>query len=67
MIEGGVDSNIFENFIYEIVTSIRKNKDLCQKKLVIYMDNAVIHRHQMVLETLRKLKCNVLFNAQYSP
>ena len=31
------------------------------------MDNAVIHRHSLVLETARKMKVNVLFNAEYSP
>jgi len=31
------------------------------------MDNAVIHRHSSVLQTCRKMKVNVLFNAEYSP
>ena len=31
------------------------------------MDNAVIHKHSLVLETARNLKVNVLFNAEYSP
>lgn len=31
------------------------------------MDNAVIHKHSIVLETARKMKVNVLFNAEYSP
>jgi transposase len=31
------------------------------------MDNAVIHKHSKVLETARKFKVNVLFNAEYSP
>ena len=31
------------------------------------MDNAVIHKHSVVLETIRKMKVNLLFNAEYSP
>ena len=31
------------------------------------MDNAVIHKQSLVLETARRMKVNVLFNAEYSP
>jgi transposase len=31
------------------------------------MDNAVIHKHSLVLDTCRRFKANVIFNAQYSP
>lgn len=31
------------------------------------MDNAVVHKHSAVLETCRKMKVTVLFNAEYSP
>jgi len=31
------------------------------------MDNASIHKHGSVYETVRKFKANVLLNAQYSP
>jgi len=37
------------------------------KTIIIFMDNAVMHKHSNVLETCRKFKVNVLFNAQYSP
>lgn len=36
-------------------------------QVLLFLDNAVIHRHSAVLETARKFKVNVLFNAQYSP
>ena len=67
VIEGGVDSVLFENFLYETVVAIRKDQALSQKKIILFMDNAVIHKHQHVQESIRKLKVNVLFNAQYSP
>lgn len=31
------------------------------------MDNAIIHKYSEVLETARKMKVHVLFNAEYSP
>ena len=38
-----------------------------KKTIVLLMDNAKFHHHSEVLETCRKLKVNVLFNAEYSP
>lgn len=37
------------------------------KDIVLLMDNAVIHKHSQVLETIRSFNVNVIFNAQYSP
>ena len=31
------------------------------------MDNAVIHKHSIVIQTARKFKVNILFNGEYSP
>ena len=58
---------IFENFLYHTLKSIRTDEALKTKKIVLFMDNAVIHKHSEVLETARKMKVNVFFNAQYSP
>jgi transposase len=57
---------LFENFIYQTLMSIRKDKD-SEQDVVLLMDNAVIHKHSAVLETARKFRVNVLFNAEYSP
>ena len=67
MLEGGVDSVIFENFIYNTLRSVRTNPNTADKTVVLLMDNAVIHKHSIVLETARKMKVNILFNAEYSP
>ena len=67
ILEGGVDSVIFENFIYQALLSLRKDTDLVDKDIILLMDNAVIHKHSQVLETARKMKVNILFNAEYSP
>lgn len=37
------------------------------KDIVLLMDNAAIHKHSQVKETARKMKVNILFNAEYSP
>ena len=66
-IEGGVDSTIFENFIYQTLRCVRNDPMLMNKNVVLLMDNAVIHKHSVVLETARRMKANVLFNAEYSP
>ena len=67
IVKGGVDSIVFENFIYHMLQSVISNPKNAKKDILIFMDNAVMHRHSQVLETCRKFKVNVLFNAQYSP
>lgn len=67
IIEGGVDSVVFENFLYHTLRSIRYDQRLRDRPVVLLMDNAVIHKHESVLSTALKMKVNVLFNAEYSP
>jgi transposase len=67
LIEGGVDSTLFENFIYHTLHSIRTDSELASKKVVLLLDNARIHKSNQVLETARKMKVIVVFNAEYSP
>ena len=58
---------MFENFVYHTLLSIRKDRKTAYKDIVLFMDNAIIHKHSQVLETAWKFKVNVLFNAEYSP
>jgi transposase len=58
---------IFENFVYDSLMHIRSDAAYEDATVVLFMDNAVIHKHSAVLETARKFKVNVLFNAEYSP
>jgi transposase len=46
---------------------VRSDKDLNQRKVVLLMDNAVIHKYSELMETIRKFKVVLLFNAEYSP
>jgi transposase len=67
IIEGGVDSIVFENFIYHTLLSIRNDKLLSERKVVLLIDNAPIHKSLRVLETARAMKAVLIFNAEYSP
>ena len=67
IIEGGVDSVVFENYIYHTLASIRNNPDLAHRQVVLLMDNVNFHHSEAVIETAKMLKVSVLFNAEYSP
>jgi transposase len=67
LIEGGVDASLLDNFVFHMVLQMRRQPQYQGKSMVLFMDNAVIHRHEMVLNTCRKLGVSVLFNAEYSP
>ena len=62
-----MDAVIFDNFIYQTLRNIRSDEKTKHKEVVLLMDNATIHKHQLVMETVMKMKVNVLFNAEYSP
>ena len=51
MIEGGVDANVYENFLYHVLKSIRNYEETKLRDVVLFMDNATIHHHSMVLRT----------------
>lgn len=67
MIEGGTDAVIFENFIYHCLKKLRTDPRTRHKHVVVLMDNATIHKHSSVKETIVQLKATLLLNAQYSP
>jgi transposase len=67
MIEGAVDSTLFENFLYRVLNKLRLRADTKGKTIVVLMDNARIHMSQKIEATASKMGAVVLFNAQYSP
>lgn len=67
IIEGAFNAILFENFIYQTLRHIRTDKEQSQRKVVLLMDNAIIHRFSEVLETAKRFKVVILFNAEYSP
>lgn len=67
LVEGGVDAVVYENFVREIVDFVASQQKYAGRHVVLFMDNAAIHRHDIVLQSLRERGVIVLFNAQYSP
>ena len=58
---------MFEDFIQRMLVGMINNPEYEGKNIILYLDNARIHSHSMVLETARRMKVNVLFSAPYSP
>lgn len=67
LIEGNVSGVLFENFLFETVKGLRSNPENDEKDIVIFLDNAKIHKHPIVLESMKKMRVHVVFNSQYSP
>jgi transposase len=67
IIEGAFDATLFEAFVFKLLNHVRADPKTATKTVVLFMDNAVVHRHSSVLETCKRLKVNVVFNAEYSP
>lgn len=67
LIEGGVDTSVFENFIYGLLRYVRSQLKFENKPVVLLMDNATIHRHQMVSDTVLAMRAFLLYTPQYSP
>jgi len=67
LVEGGIDSVIFENFLYYTLKKIRNDPLTRDKQVVILLDNATIHKVSSVYETARKMNASIIMNAEYSP
>jgi hypothetical protein len=49
LIEGGTDAALIEQFVFHMLLQMRKKPEYESKHLVLYMDNAIIHKHELVL------------------
>jgi len=67
LVEGGVDSSVFEHFLFRMLENIRSDERLCKKRVVVLMDNATIHRHANVIATVTDMRAILFFNPPYSP
>ena len=50
-----------------MLDKLRRDPSTVNKDIVLLMDNAAIHKKSIVFETARRMKANILFNAEYSP
>ncbi len=62
-----MNANLFANFIYELLRSIREDPERSRRPIVLFIDNARIHSPQMVLDVVLGMRVVLLYNAQYSP
>ena len=62
-----MDAMLFENFLFNMLLSIRQNPSTMNKKVVIMLDNVSLHRHESVKKTAIRFGATLLFNCAYSP
>ena len=67
LVEGGVDASVFENFIYELLMKVRGDRSNDRRPVVLFMDNATIHRQPLVIKTVLGMRVFLLYTPQYSP
>ena len=67
LVKGAMDSSLFENFVYSLLASLSQDPELRGRHIVLYLDNARIHKVDQVVTTARRFGCTVLFAAQYTP
>lgn len=67
LVEGGVGSKVFENYLYHTLRKIRGLQANNRKQIVIQIDNAAAHRNASIIELCKRMRCTLLFSAQYSP
>ena len=48
VLEGGTDAILFENFIYHTLNKLWKDPATANKQIVLLMDNATIHKCEIV-------------------
>ena len=62
-----MDATIFENFLYRLLVHVRESPEFAGRQVVLLMDNASIHHHRRVVDTVLGMKAILLYNPQYSP
>ena len=67
LMEGAMDSVLFEKFLFDILTSIRRDPLRKHKHIVVYLDNARPHVTERIHALAAKFDATFLFAAQYSP
>lgn len=58
-----MDSSVFENFIYEVLNYVRSDESMKERKIVLFMDNARIHVHKNVIDTIMDMKAILILSA----
>ncbi len=67
IIEGPVDQQVFAAFTDKLLEKLRADDILQGRKLVVFMDNAGIHKGPLVRRAVANHNALGLFNCAYSP
>lgn len=67
LIEGSVNQITFFNYIYELVTILRRNPDSVNHNFILLLDNLNAHKTYLLKCLTVRLRVRILFNAPYSP
>jgi len=63
LIEGGVDSSVFENFLHEVLLGLRAQGAFEGPGVVLLLDNARIHHHSKIITLAKAEGVHILFKA----
>jgi transposase len=67
VIEGSCDTVLFENFLFETIRKLRVDEDSKNKQVVVFLDNAKVHKHPWMHELADRLRVTILYSAPYLP
>ena len=67
VIDGTRDSEVFREFLIEVIKQAWSIDLWKAKNIVILLDNARVHTHQSILSLEEEYGITLLFNAEYSP
>lgn len=67
LVENSAGSIVFENFLYETLASLRRQPESRSKRIVVFLDNAQVHKTPAVQTLASKMGVVLLYSAPYSP
>ncbi len=68
LVEGSVDQSVFEHFVYHTLKKLSNSTNVSSDRpVVVFLDNATIHKTPLVQNTLKKMGVLTLYGCQYTP
>ena len=62
-----MDKQLFGRFLYDMLLNLRSQDATKHRSIVLYMDNARIHKSSEIIDVCRHFNATIIFAAQYSP
>lgn len=60
LVEGTIDQIMFENFIFEVINAAKRDPKNDGKQMILFCDNARIHKTPEVIKSVQNLGIDVL-------